>query len=175
VFAAASAFPQKPVFLNDIEIDGLGNVYVSDSGDEQGNGAGIFKLSPAGKVTQVLKAKAGIKRPNGLLMDGPDRLLVADFGTGKLFSVHIGAKKTSVTLLNQGFGGADGLVRDANGLLYVSDWAGGNVWQLTEPKATPQRIIQGYQSAADISLSADGKSLLIPDMKAGTLHSVPVH
>jgi glucose/arabinose dehydrogenase len=175
VFAAATAFPQEPVFLNDIEIDGLGNVYVSDSGDDHGKGAGIFKISPSGKVTQVLKANAGIVRPNGLLMDGPDRLLVADFGTGKLFSIQIGSKKTTVTLLNQGFGGADGLIRDAQGLLYVSDWAGGNVWQLVEPKATPQRIIQGYQSAADISLSSDGKSLLIPDMKAGTLHTFPIH
>lgn len=174
VFAAASAFPSKPVFLNDIEIDGLGNVYVSDSGDDNGKGSGIFKISPAGQVSQILKSNAGIKRPNGLLMDGPDSLLVADFGTGKLFRVQTGGKKTAVTLLNQGFGGADGLVRDAHGHLYVSDWAGGNVWQLTEPKATPQRIIQGYQSAADISLSTDGKSLLIPDMKAGTLHSVPV-
>lgn len=174
VVAATSAFPRKPVFLNDIEIDGLGNVYVSDSGDDNGKGAGIFKITPAGKVTEVLKANAGIKRPNGLLMDGPDSLLVADFGTGKLFRVQLGGKKASVTLLNQGFGGADGLIRDAHGHLYVSDWAGGNVWQLVEPKATPQRIIQGYQSAADISLSADGQSLLVPDMKAGTLHRVPV-
>ncbi|MFD0928532.1 SMP-30/gluconolactonase/LRE family protein [Methylophilus glucosoxydans] len=175
VVAAASAFPQKPVFLNDIEIDGLGNVYVSDSGDDNGKGAGIFKLTPEGKVTQVLKANAGIKRPNGLLMDGPNRLLVADFGTGKLFSVQLGGSKPVVTLLNQGFGGADGLIRDAYGMLYVSDWAGGNVWQLSDPKATPQRIIQGYQSAADISLSADGKSLLIPDMKAGLLYRLPIH
>jgi glucose/arabinose dehydrogenase len=174
-FAATTAFPRKPVFLNDIEIDGVGNIYVSDSGDDNGKGAGIFKITPAGKVTEVLKANAGIKRPNGLLMDGIDSLLVADFGTGKLFRVQIGPKKTSVSLLNQGFGGADGLVRDTNGFLYVSDWAGGNVWQLVEPKATPQRIIQGYQSAADISLSADGQFLLIPDMKAGTLHSLPIH
>ncbi|MDT7849716.1 PQQ-dependent sugar dehydrogenase [Methylophilus sp. VKM B-3414] len=175
VVAAPSAFPQKPVFLNDIEIDGLGNVYISDSGDDNGKGAGIFKLTPEGKVTQVLKANAGIKRPNGLLMDGPNRLLVADFGTGKLFSVQLGGSKPVVTLLNQGFGGADGLIRDAYGMLYVSDWAGGNVWQLSDPKATPQRIIQGYQSAADISLSADGKSLLIPDMKAGLLYRMPIH
>jgi glucose/arabinose dehydrogenase len=175
IVAAASAFPQKPVFLNDIEIDGLGNVYISDSGDDNGKGAGIFKLTPEGKLTQVLKGNAGIKRPNGLLMDGPNRLLVADFGTGKLFGVQLSGSKPVVTLLNQGFGGADGLVRDAYGLLYVSDWAGGNVWQLTDPKATPQRIIQGYQSAADISLSTDGKSLLIPDMKAGRLYSVPIH
>ena len=174
VFAATSAFPRKPVFLNDVEIDGLGNVYVSDSGDDNGKGAGIFKITPDGKVTEVLKGNAGIKRPNGLLMDGPDSLLVADFGNGKLFRVQLGSKPL-VTLLNQGFGGADGLIRDAHGRLYVSDWAQGNVWQLTEPKATPQRIIQGYQSAADISLSADGQSLLVPDMKAGTLHSLPLH
>jgi glucose/arabinose dehydrogenase len=174
-FAATASFPRKPVFLNDIEIDGLGNVYVSDSGDDNGKGAGIFKITPSGKVTEVLKANAGIKRPNGLLMDGPDSLLVADFGTGKLFKVQLHAKKNTVTLLNQGFGGADGLIRDSHGFLYVSDWAQGNVWQLVEPKATPQRIIQGYQSAADISLSADGKALLVPDMKSGTLHSVPIH
>lgn len=175
VIAAPKAFPKPPVFLNDIEIDGLGNVYVSDSGDDHGRGAGIFKIAPNGKLTQVLGANAGIQRPNGLLMDGPDRLLVADFGTGKLFSVQMGPKKPRVTLLNQGFGGADGLVRDAHGMLYISDWAGGNVWQLTEPKATPQRLMQGYQSAADISLSADGRALLVPDMKAGNLHQIPMH
>lgn len=175
VLAAASAFPGKPVFLNDIEIDGLGNVYVSDSGDDRGKGAAIFKIDAHGKVTQVLGANAGIKRPNGLLMDGPNAMLVADFGTGKLFRVAFAGKKTSVTLLNQGFGGADGLVRDSHGLLYVSDWAHGKVWQLLEPKATPQLILQGLQSAADISLSNDGQQLLVPDMKGGTLQFVPLH
>ncbi|HEY0905914.1 MAG TPA: SMP-30/gluconolactonase/LRE family protein, partial [Methylophilus sp.] len=175
VLAAANAFPSKPVFLNDIEIDGLGNVYVSDSGDEQGKGAAIFKIAANGKVTQVLHAAAGIKRPNGLLMDGPDRLLVADFGTGKLFSVNLAGKKAAVTLLNQGFGGADGLVRDANGVLYVSDWAHGKVWQLLEPRATPQLILQGLQTAADISISQDGKQLLVPDMKGGSLQRLPLH
>lgn len=175
VLAAASAFPHKPVFLNDIEIDGLGNVYVSDSGDDQGKGAGIFKIDAHGKVSQLLQANAGIKRPNGLLMDGPNAMLVADFGTGKLFRVSLQGKKTVVTLLNQGFGGADGLVRDANGVLYVSDWANGKVWQLLEPKATPQLILQGYQSAADISISQDGKVLLVPDMKAGRLYTWDIH
>jgi len=54
-------------------------------------------------------------------------------------------------------------------LLYISDWANGKVWQLTDAKATPQLITQGHQSAADIALSVDGKSILMPDMKAGQL------
>ncbi len=177
VLAKPSDFQNKPVFLNDIEIDGLGNVYVSDSGDDNGKHGAIYKITPTGKVTQIINDKSGIKRPNGLLMDGPNKMLVADFGTGKLFQVLLNVKlgsKKQVTELNSGFGGADGLVRDVDGVLYVSDWASGNVWQLTEPKATPQLISEGSMSAADISISSDGRIILMPDMKAGKLLYIPV-
>jgi len=175
VIASPSAFQDAPIFLNDIEIDGEGNVYVSDSGDDNGKHGSVYRITPAGEVIQIINDKSGIKRPNGVLMDGPNKLLVADFGTGKLFHVVINTQpgkkkeKPTVILLNQGFGAADGLVRDTDGLLYVSDWAGGKVWQLTDPKATPQLISEGNQSSADISLSIDGKYILMPDMKAGTL------
>jgi len=173
IIAKPADFQDKPIFLNDIEIDGLGNVYVSDSGDDNGKHGAIYKITPAGKVLQLINDQSGIKRPNGLLMDGPNKMLVADFGTGKLFQVAFAGmsdKPTAkVSLLNEGFGGADGLVRDADGTLYVSDWANGKVWQLSEPKATPQLISEGHQSSADIALSVDGKYLLMPDMKAGKL------
>ena len=176
VIAKPSDFQSKPVFLNDIEVDGIGNVYVSDSGEDSGKHAAIYKITPQGKVIQLIGDNSGIKRPNGLLLDGVNALLVADFGTGKLFRLDFseqdGKVKSSLTLLNQGFGSVDGLVRDPNGVLYVSDWAGGKVWQLSEPKATPQLISEGHQSSADISISADGKTILMPDMKAGTL--VPI-
>lgn len=178
IIAKPSDFQDKPVFLNDIEIDGMGNVYVSDSGDDNGKHGAIYKITPAGKVIQIINDQSGIKRPNGLLMDGPNKLLVADFGTGKLFQVDfdgVSAKpEPKVSLLNSGFGGADGLVRDADGILYVSDWANGKVWQLSEPKATPQLISEGHQSAADIALSVDGKYILMPDMKAGKLISLEI-
>ena len=178
VIAKPSDFKDSPIFLNDIEIDGMGNVYVSDSGDDKGKHGSVYKITPAGKVIQIINDKSGIKRPNGLLMDGPNSLLVADYGTGKLFRVAFDSEssnpKGKVTLLNSGFGAADGLVRDTNGVLYVSDWAGGKVWQLSEPKATPQLITEGHQSAADISLSFDGKTILMPDMKAGELVPLPI-
>lgn len=174
VIARPGDFPQKPVFFNDIEVDGLGNVYVSDSGDDNGRYAAVYQISPAGKIRQLINDKSGIKRPNGLLLDGPGKLLVADFGSGKLFQLNYAGSKPVVTLLNQGFGGADGLVRDSGGMLYVSDWAGGKVWQLTDPRATPQLISEGHQSSADITLSADGRFILMPDMKAGEMVYLPV-
>ncbi|MCS3903297.1 glucose/arabinose dehydrogenase [Methylohalomonas lacus] len=172
VFAKPEDFPGTPQFLNDVEVDGQGNIYVSDSGKDNGDNSGIYKVTQAGEVSEIIGSDAGIKRPNGLLMDGPGQLLVADFGTGDLYRLDINSGK--LTALNSGFGGADGLVRDSRGYLYVSDWNNGKVWQLTEPKATPQLIGDGYEAAADIGLATDGKHLLLPDMKAGQLHYLSI-
>ncbi|AFJ02214.1 L-sorbosone dehydrogenase [Methylophaga frappieri] len=173
ILARAADFPGKPVFLNDVEIDGKGNIFVSDSGDDDGKHAGIYRVTPEGKVTEVISDKSGIKRPNGLLNNGVNQLLVADFGTGDLFTLNLSSG--AIKKVNQGFGGADGLVRDSNGQLYVSDWANGKVWQLSEPKATPLLMRDDFVSAADIALSADGKHLLVPDMKAGEMTFLPLH
>ena len=172
VIADKKALPGKPVFLNDVEIDGNGTIYVSDSGTDEGENAGIYQITQAGKISEILNTNSAIKRPNGLLMDGNDTLLVADFGTGDLYRTSISSGKTEA--LNKGFGGADGLARDSKGYLYVSDWQNGKVWQLVEPKATPQLISEDFVSAADIALSADGQSILVPDMKAGKLISLPI-
>jgi glucose/arabinose dehydrogenase len=172
VVAEAKDFPGKPVFLNDMEIDGNGTLYVSDSGTNDGENAGIYQITQAGKMSEILDDKSAIKRPNGLLMDGNDTLLVADFGTGDLYRANISTGRTEA--LNKGFGGADGLVRDSKGYLYVSDWQNGKVWQLVEPKATPLLISDDFVSAADISLSADGQSIMVPDMKGGKLVYLPI-
>lgn len=168
----ADDFPSKAEFLNDIEIDGHGNIYISDSGNDDGKYAGIYKFTPQGEVTEIINHEAGIKRPNGLLMDGYNKLLVADFGTGDLFQLEIVTGQA--TKVNSGFGGADGLVRDTDGFLYISDWENGKLWQLIEPKSTPQLISDEFQTAADIGLSADGRHILLPDMFAGKLYFVPI-
>jgi len=170
VIAAPEDFPEKPAFLNDLEIDGLGHVYVSNSGASE-----IYRIAPDGEIRKILDRSAGIASPNGLLLDGLNRLLVADFATGTLFQVTFSDHAAPVvSALNSGFGSPDGLVRDSDGLLYISDWKGGQLWQLSEPKATPQLISSGHQSAADIGLSADGRFILLPDMKAGELIWVPI-
>lgn len=176
VFAAASAFPKPPRFLNDLAFDAEGMLYASDSGDIQNGGDGvIYRLAPDGTVSRVVDeaANRAIHSPNGLLADGPGKLLVTDFHTGELLRLDIATGRSEK--LADGFGGGDGLARDADGRLIISDWRGGQVWSLDlkQPGAKPVRYDASFQAAADLTLSADGRHILVPDMKAGTLVWLP--
>ena len=169
VFAAATAFPEMPLFLNDLEPDIAGNLYVSDSGDLKGVGGAIYKINPQGKVTLVINSKqdARILAPNGLLMDDSgDVLMEVDFASGILYSYNM--KTKVLNDVAEGFGGGDGLVHHANGSMYVSDWKNGKVFSVNLAGEVKE-IKSGYQSAADIALTKDEKTLMVPDMKAGEL------
>ncbi len=172
VFAAGDAFPTKPLFLNDLAIDDQGVLYVSDSGDLKGGQGAIFRISPEGKVTLVTdstKAK-GLQGPNGLLVDDAKHLLMLDFVSGEIHRISLddGKAQRYVT----GFPGGDGLARDKNGKVYVSEWTTGRVSVIDKESHSPTLLSDAFKSAADICLSADGKQLLVPDMMAGTLSSL---
>ncbi|HJZ90472.1 MAG TPA: SMP-30/gluconolactonase/LRE family protein, partial [Gemmataceae bacterium] len=169
VLAAAEAFPAPPVFLNDIAVDEMGNLYVSDSGDLKGNGGAIFRISQGGKVTLVADAKKtpALKVPNGLLHDSLMHLLFVDSSTGELHRMKIADGTTEK--LAEGFGFADGVIFDRFGRLYVSDFQAGKVWVIPRPGAKPVLLAEGFESAADICLDPTNRFILVPDMKAGTL------
>jgi gluconolactonase len=173
VFVAADAFPVTPQFLNDLESDRRGNLYVSDSGNLKTGGA-VYSINKAGKVTLIADASKdpGILAPNGLLMDGKGKLLEVDFASGILYRIDIASGK--LTKLAEGFGGADGIVRGKDGTLYVSDWLNGKVFTV-DKNGKVNLIKDGFKSAADINISADGNYLLVPDMKAGELVFLPIH
>jgi gluconolactonase len=168
VFAAADAFPVTPQFFNDIETDGLGNIYVSDSGDLKGKGGAIYRINRSGKVTRIVGDNvAEVQAPNGLLMDGRGTMLAVDFVSGILYRVKL--RTGELEKIAEGFGGGDGIVRGAGGTLYVSDWKNGKVYSVGK-KGEVTLLKEGFQQAADIGLSKDGNYIIVPDMKAGEVH-----
>ena len=179
VFAAADAFPDLPQFLNDLESDSAGNIYVSDSGDLKGLGGAVYKISPQGKVTTVINGKqdARILAPNGLLMGKTKNcIMVVDFVSGILYRLDM--KKNELIEVAKGFGGGDGVVKGKKDQFYVSDWKNGKVFSVKLEKgvvANAELVQEGFQAAADIAPSLDGKFLLVPDMKAGELVYLPIH
>ena len=131
VFAAAEAFPEAPQFLNDLESDASGNIYVSDSGDLKGAGGAVYKITPQGKVSTVLSGKkdARVQAPNGLLMGKTANCIyMVDFVSGVLYRIDM--KKDEMVEVAKGFGGGDGIVKVGKDQLYVSDWKNGKVFSV---------------------------------------------
>jgi gluconolactonase len=177
VFVPASGFATNPQFLNDLEADLQGNLYVSDSGDILGTGKGgvIYKIEKSGKATLVIDGKqdARIMAPNGLLSDDTGNILIyVDFTSGVLYTLNQQSK--ALDDIAEGFGGGDGIVHHSNGTMYVSDWKSGKVFSVSR-KHEVAILKEGYQSAADIGITNDEKYLLVPDMKAGLLDFIPLN
>ncbi|MGH7527236.1 MAG: SMP-30/gluconolactonase/LRE family protein [Gemmatimonadales bacterium] len=176
-FVDATDFPRKVTNFNDIEIDTAGNIYISDSGHWEGRGGVIFRITQDKQITVVVTDEDDwrLVSPNGLLMDGPNKLLVVDYTTGNLLRVDLKATPKTVEKIAGGFGASDGIVRDAKGRLIVTDYAGHRVFVLTKPDVKPQEIqVSGIESAADLTVSPDGKSLVIPDMGGGKIAILPM-
>ena len=175
-FVPASAFPVTPLFLNDLEADPQGNLYVSDSGDLFGAGKGgaIYKISPSGEVKLLINnvQDARVKAPNGLLADDTGKVLIyVDFTSGILYSLNTETKELND--IAEGFGGGDGLLHRSNGTMYVSDWKNGKVFSVNT-KGDVALVKGGYQSAADIAITKDEIYIMVPDMKAGELDFIPL-
>jgi gluconolactonase len=169
VFGSTMAFPQTPIFLNDITSDESGNLYVSDSGNLQSGGA-IFKIAKDKKITLVLNENTPeILAPNGLWVVKND-LYEVDFSSGILYKINL--KTKLITKVAEALGGGDGLIKSGNNF-FVSDWKNGKIFKVQGNKVSLFK--DGFKAAADIALSYDKKSIITPDMKAGSVSIVPIH
>lgn len=172
-FAPTNAFPVEPKFLNDVVVDPeSGMVYVSDSGDLEGNGGAVYRITPNGLVSLVLDKSRfpELHTPNGLAMDGASSLLMLDFGTGKLYRIRL--SDSNVELVAEGFGKADGLAWDHIGRLYISDWGDGQLFVIPKPGEKPIKISDKFESAADITYYGKENQILVPDMATGKILAV---
>jgi glucose/arabinose dehydrogenase len=173
VYQAADKFPVKPIFLNDIAINAPDGIFlISDSGAE-GKGGAVFRIDVRlNKIDTVANADniSGLNKPNGVTFDGGSAFIVADMGRGELYRVKF-SDKTSEKIAD-GMEGADGLVWDYWGRLFITSWTTGKTWGIPRPGEKPILIGEGLQSAADCCLDVANKKILIPDMKAGTLNEL---
>ena len=175
VFAAPGAFPTRPQFLNDIAIDvqsGIG--LVSDSGDLEGHGGAVFRIDiRLNKIETVADATSipQLHTPNGVTFDGAWHALVADFGSGILYRVNLADR--SAQKIAEGMLGADGLIWDHFGRLFITSWKTGSVFGIPRPGQKPVLLTDKFEQAADGCLDPTGRLLLVPDMKAGTLTALP--
>ena len=173
VFAPASSFPTPPLFLNDLDVDlETGMLYLSDSGNRQGENGAVYRISPQGAVSLILDKKRlpGSSHAEWRTLGRAHHLLLADFGTGMLHRIKLA--DSSVETVAEGLGAADGLAWDQFGRLFVSDWRGGRVFGIARPGDRPVLLAHGLTNAADLIVDPATPRLLIPDMGGGTVSAM---
>lgn len=174
-FVAADKIVPAPQFLNDIAIEPeSGTLFISDSGDLKDAGGAVHRIDvKTAAVKKIADATSipGLKTPNGLALDGASSLLLVDFNGGDFYRINL--NDNSAKKIGEGYDGGDGITWDKFGRLFVTSWKHGKVWGVPRPGQRPVLICDKFQQAADSSLDASGRNLLVPDMKGGTLTALP--
>ncbi|WP_372756478.1 hypothetical protein [Mariniflexile sp.] len=149
------------IFLNDLDIDTNGDVYVTDSRDS--------------KVYKIVNDKASVwldlegLNPNGIFVE-KDRVLVVSFSKGDFIAID---KKTKAqTLIATGIIKGDGIVPINDGYL-VSSWPGEVFFvNKNKPGASAIKLLDTQDeklNAADICIIPEENMLLIPTFYGNTV------
>lgn len=153
--------------LNDVAIDSMGNVFVSDL-----IGGGVYRLEN-GNLNQWLDAKT-LPHPNGLTFANNaltiaswGRGLKSDFTTDTLGSAYQLPQqahtrqvlKDRLNPISQPIGNLDGIERFSD-VFITNDWINGKVFALKEGRN--RLILEAGKGAADINVVED--QLIVPMM-----------
>lgn len=138
-------------FLNDVEVDGAGNIYFSDSGTNK-----IYVL--ADDSVSVWAEGDALGGPNGLLHLG-DKMMLATFGIGNFNEIDPATKV--VKAVTDSIPGGDGIVKVGDDFL-VSNW-NGEIYHITaDYKKTKVLDTKGSANAADIWYAKSANLVLVP-------------
>jgi len=162
-------------FLNDVAVDGRGNVYVSDF-----TGNKIYKASFDGKTWQqpvvILEGESLLENPNGLLVVG-SKLVIGrwglgikpDFSTETPGGLVVKQGSTDVLLpLTEDFANIDGIESLGRGRFLVSDFVKGTLYKIERDGST-EVLLQDKPGAADIGLVPQKRILLLPNLNDNSL------
>jgi sugar lactone lactonase YvrE len=155
------AIDQKNAFLNDVTVAKDGTVYVSDSRFDK-----IYRLKD-GKW-EVLISGEQLNKPNGVLADGKESILVGSTKTGALRRLDLATLK--MTTIADGMAATDGIVTDGKSGYFVSDW-NGQVF-FVDKNGVKESLLDtrtGKINSADIEYVKSRKLILVPTFFKNTV------
>jgi len=191
VLAHRGSFSHEVRYLNDVAtVPGEEAVYVTDMGSNKlmfespgklwpldseeakalpSNGR-VYKITLKGEVTEVVPSHPDMRNPNGVGVGRDGTILVAGFFTGKISAYKDG----ELTLIAEGFRGADAIEQDKDGIYYISSWILGKVWSYNPETKETAILKEGQETAADFFFDRQAREIICPDMMTGLLHTIPL-
>jgi sugar lactone lactonase YvrE len=158
-------------FLNDVTVDNVGNVYISDMFLDK-----IYQLNKVGQLITWLYTPE-LEAPNGLHYEN-DQIIVGSWGhltngfapsvVGHLKTVSIESKKIKSLGNAKPVGTLDGVESDGNGAYFVTDWAGGNLLHISAD-GNFKVIAKLVKGAADHEVIYEKNMIIVPLMNDNKL------
>ena len=163
-------------FLNDLAVDDMGRVYVSDMLTNS-----VYLLD-GGNLSLWLQDEA-LQHPNGLQIDG-NRLLIAlwgkdlqdDFSTkvlGHLIAVDLTNKSISTVGSGEPVGNLDGLESDGQGNWLVTDWMAGALYRI-DANGKANLLMDLNQGSADLGVINSEAMVLMPMMMDNKIIAISI-
>ena len=158
--------PFRPRLLNDLAFAPDGTLYITDTGLEFVEPAGvkwsrefrIFRRTRAGRAELVLQDTM-MQGPNGILWDpARNALLIGSLITTPLMTWRPGER--TVTVVARGGGGFDGITRTADGRIIVSAQDASAIQELIGDRVVT--LLGGIRAPGDIGLDTRRNRVLIP-------------
>ena len=191
LLAGPEAFPQPPLFLNDVVVEAGGQtILVTDMGDlkamfgpdgafwpldsEQAKNltphGRLYRVTLDGKISVAIDHAPEFPNPNGVDVLPDGTILLGEFFRGDL----LGWKGRKFRVISSDHRSLDGIVHDQAGEnIYLTEVRTGRVWQV-KAKTGEKRQLAKLQSAADLLLDEAGHQLIVPDSKSGMLVTIPL-
>jgi len=160
-FLSRSDFPGNVIFLNDMDIDSDGNIFVSDT-----NRRVIFKVDPESNVTVFHDLAETMTGPNGVIVDEEGHM----GQRGSVVSIDlrppgallvISPDGNSSREIANGFNG-DGVDFDSEGTLYVTDLGRGVL--TVDRSGNTELFADGFIQSADFTIQQEENLLIVADL-----------
>jgi hypothetical protein len=154
------------VRLNDMALAKDGTLYVTDSGSDDAPGA-LYKISPAGKVSEFVARGPALERPNGIAVMPDGNIVHGGRGVNLVFRTPQGKIIREQSLP---FGRMDGIVALADGGLLVASQDGHNVYRVPAGGAgKPVAVASDIEVPAAIGYDSKRNRLIVPQIRAASV------
>jgi hypothetical protein len=144
-------------FPTGVAVDGSGNVFVAD----QGNNA-VKEILAAGGYTTVKTLGGGFNWPFGVAVDGSGNVFVADTGSNAVKEILAAGGYTTVKTLGSGFSAPTGVAVDGSGNVFVAEWDNSAVKEILAAGGYTlvNTLGSGFTEARGVAVDQSGKVLV---------------